>query len=263
MGMPTAYLLQYKNMNNNTITIFTDGSSRGNPGPGGWGAVVIAPDGKVTELGGREEHTTNNRMEIAAALAALSFVEERKVKGDLEIHTDSAYLLNGITGWVYGWEKNGWMTKAGEPVLNQDLWKELGAIVFRLKQKRVIDWKKVSGHTGHRGNERADVIATNAADQTLQILFIGNLSDYERMIGGSVFEGTSEDLVAKKESKSRNSAPAYSYVSLVGGMIETHKTWAECEARVRGKGGARYKKVFSAQEESDLIQEWIGVAHES
>ncbi len=254
-GRLCAYgLLIYSKHMENNIVIFTDGSSRGNPGPGGWGAVVIAPDGKVTELGGREAHTTNNRMEIAAALGALGFVEARKLVGDVVIHTDSAYLLNGVTGWMYGWEKNGWKTKTGEPVLNQDLWRELGAVVFRLKQKNVLDWKKVSGHTGHRGNERADVIATNAADQAQQILFIGNLSDYERMIGGSVYSGTDEALVEKKKGK--KSGPAYSYVSAVGGIVMTHKTWAECEARVKGKRGVKFQKVFSSTEETDLISRW-------
>ena len=110
-------------MKENTIIVFTDGSSRGNPGPGGWGAVVIEASGKVVELGGREDMTTNNRMEIAAALGALAHIHTRGIAGDIEINTDSAYLLQGITMWVYGWEKNGWKTKTGDDVLNQDLWK--------------------------------------------------------------------------------------------------------------------------------------------
>ncbi len=195
-------------------------------------------------------------MEIAAALEALLHVEKRKMEGAIEIHTDSAYLLQGITGWVYGWEKNGWKTKTGEDVLNQDLWKELGAVVFRLKLKHAIEWQKVSGHAGLLGNERADVIATNAADKTQQILFIGSLTDYETMIGGSVFTTLLGSSTPKKKSSSGKAGPAYSYVSMIGGMIETHKTWAECEARVKGKKGAKYKKVFSAAEESALIQEW-------
>jgi ribonuclease HI len=238
------------------IIVFTDGSSRGNPGPGGYGAIVVDTKDKVTELGGREDKTTNNRMELSAAKEALAFIESRKIEGNIEINTDSAYLLQGVTGWMYGWEKNGWKTKTGEDVLNQDIWKELGGLVFRLKQKREIEWKKVSGHTGHRGNERADEIATAAADQKQQILFIGNLTDYETMLGGSLFEGTDEELVAKKKSKSRTAGPAYSYVSMIGGLIEVHKTWPECETRVKGKPSARYKKVFSADEERSLIEEW-------
>ena len=247
-------------MDETKTIIFTDGSSRGNPGPGGWGAVVIEPSGKVYELGGREERTTNNRMEIAAALGALLHVESRKLEGVVEINTDSAYLLQGVTGWMYGWEKNGWKTKTGDDVLNQDLWKELGAVVFRLKFKHTLDWKKVGGHIGLLGNERADLIATNAADQTRQILYVGPLSQYEELIGGSVFEGTSDELIAVKKKKSSSNAPAYSYVSLLDGKIETHKTWAECERRVKGKKATKFKKVFSKEEEDSLKNEWSTLA---
>lgn len=246
-------------MKENTITIFTDGSSRGNPGPGGWGAVLIAADGKVTELGGREDHTTNNRMEIAAVLGALQHIEERKLAGTIiEINTDSAYLLQGVTGWMYGWEKNGWKTKTGDDVLNQDLWKELGAVVFRLKQKRELVWNKVGGHIGLLGNERADLIATNAADKAQQLMYIGPLSEYEKLIGGSVYEGTSDEKVAVKKKKSSKTGPAYSYVSMLDGKIQTHRTWSECEARVKGKRGVKFKKVFSKEEEASLMTEWTG-----
>ncbi len=237
------------------ISVFTDGASRGNPGPGGWGAVVVSAEGKVFELAGREDHTTNNRMEIAAAASALAFIEDRKLAGDIEINTDSAYLLQGVTGWMYGWEKNGWKTKTGDDVLNQDLWKELGGLVFRMKLKRNLDWKKVSGHSGHRGNERADELATGAADGANAPLFIGSLSAYEKLIGGSVFDGTSVEKIEKKK-RSADKGPAYSYVSMVGGLIETHRTWPECEARVKGKTAARFKKAFSRDEETALIEEW-------
>lgn len=248
-------------MKNDTIVVFTDGSSRGNPGPGGWGAVVVDPSGKVTELGGREDKTTNNRMELSAALGALSFIESRKITGNIEMHTDSAYLLQGVTGWMYGWEKNGWKTKTGEPVLNQDIWKEIGAIVFRLKQKREIEWVKVSGHTGHRGNERADLIATSAADKAQQILYVGPIAEYEKLVGGSLFEGTDDTLVAKKNEKKGKSGAAYSYVSMIAGDIQTHKTWAECEARVKGKRGAKFRKALSKEEEDALRRQWSTLVH--
>lgn len=248
-------------MKDHTIIVFTDGSSRGNPGPGGWGAVVIDEHGKVTELGGREDHTTNNRMEIAAALGALAHIESRTVPGDIEINTDSAYLLQGITMWVYGWEKNGWKTKTGDDVLNQDLWKELYAVTYRLKNKRSITWNKVGGHVGLLGNERADGIATAAADKVQQFLYVGPLSEYEKLIGGSVFSGTADEKVATKKKKSSSkTSPPYSYVSLVNGSIRITKTWAECERRVKGKKGAKFKKVFSKDEESSLIREWSTVA---
>ena len=252
-------------MKENTITIFTDGSSRGNPGPGGWGAVVIDASGKVYELGGREDHTTNNRMEIAAALGALTHIESRKLAGDIEVNTDSAYLLQGITGWVFGWEKNGWKTKTGDDVLNQDLWRKLGALVTRLKMKHALMWKKVGGHIGLIGNERADLIATNCADKTQQLLYVGPLNQYEQLIGGSVFSGTSDEKIVQKKAKKKSSstAPAYSYVSLLDGKIETHKTWAECERRVKGKKATKFKKVFSKQEEDSLKHEWSTIAQKS
>ncbi len=248
-------------MKKDTITVFTDGSSRGNPGPGGWAAVILAQNfggqgGKVWELGGREDHTTNNRMEMTAAKEALSFIESHKLEGKIEMHTDSAYLLQGVTGWMYGWEKNGWKTKTGEDVSNQDLWKEIGALVFRLKLKNQIDWVKVAGHAGLRGNERVDEICTNEADHVQQEFFEGTLSDYEKMIGGSVFDVDESAVENKKEKKSKSSKPAYSYVSMIGGLIQLHKTWPECEARVKGKKGAKYKKVFSKEEEDALAQQW-------
>lgn len=245
-------------MTKNSITIFTDGSSRGNPGPGGYGAIIVATLGdgksKVTELGGREDNTTNNRMELTAALEALRFVESRKLEGEIVVHTDSAYLLGGVTGWMYGWEKNGWKTSAGEAVLNQDIWKEIGVIVFRLKQKHVIDWKKVDGHAGLLGNERSDEVATKYADGETVLLYVGPLAEYEKIIGGSLFKVDGEKAEKKKSSKAKG--PVCSYVSLVGGMIATHKTWEECEARVKGKPGVKFKKAMSALEEQELIREW-------
>ncbi len=237
-----------------TITIFTDGSSRGNPGPGGFAAIITTPEGKVVELGGREEKTTNNRMELSAALATLRYIEERGLSGDIRIYTDSAYLLNGITGWVYAWEKNGWKTKTGEPVLNQDIWQELSGIVFRQKLIRSIEWIKVEGHAGLRGNERADEIATTFADQKNMALFSGAKEKYEKLLGGSLFDKNP----AKEEKKklSRPKGKAYSYVSMIGGMIATHKTWQECERRVKGKSGAKFKKALSPQEEKQIISEW-------
>ncbi len=239
-------------MENNIITIFTDGSSRGNPGPGGWGAVVVAGE-RVYELGGREAETTNNRMEMTAVLEALKLIETRKIDGDIEIHTDSAYVLQGATMWVHGWQKNGWKTKTGDDVLNQDIWKEIAALMFRLKSKRSVQFTKVSGHSGHRANDRCDEIATQFADQARPILFTGSLTDYEKLLGGSLHETVAEN--ATKPGKSSSSKTAYSYVSEVDGAVVAHKTWKECEARVRGKK-ARFKKVFSKQEEDELVRQW-------
>ena len=247
------YLLQYKNMKNDSIVVFTDGSSRGNPGPGGWGAVIVDNNtGKVWELGGREDNTTNNRMEMTAAKEALAFIESRKIEGTIEIHTDSAYLLGGVTGWVFGWEKNGWKTSTGDPVLNQDIWKELGALNFRLKSKRTVNWEKVSGHSGLRGNERVDEIATSSADNEQVLLFTGSVFEYMKLIGGGMFD-VNPETATKKSSSSKK---AYSYVSMVNGKIEIDHDWDTCKKRVHGESNARYKKVVSAEEERSLIAEW-------
>lgn len=236
-----------------STVIFTDGSSRGNPGPGGWGVLIIETAEKharVAELGGREDHTTNNRMELMAALQALKYIEERKFPAPIEVRTDSAYLLNGITMWVYGWEKNGWKTKEGEPVLNQDIWQELALVAFRLRKLADLRFVKVAGHAGDAGNERVDEIATSFADGGHPLLFSGGRTEYEKLFGDMLAPALMPQLVNRKKGI------AYSYVSSIDGKPEIHKTWAECEKRVKGKKGAKYKKAFSKEEEEALVAEW-------
>ncbi len=240
------------------ITVFTDGASRGNPGKGGWGSIVIADTGdkdtsKVIELGGREDHTTNNRMEMTAALEALKTIRDREFQGDIEVHTDSAYLINGITMWIWGWQKNNWLTKEGQAVLNKELWQGLAEITRTLKMNRDISWKKVAGHSGLRGNERVDEIATSYADNNFTLLYTGMLSNYEKMLGSDIFH-VGETAVPKK--KSGSSAKAYSYVSFVDGVLSIDKTWAACEKRVKGKKGAKFKKAISKEDEAAIAKEF-------
>jgi ribonuclease HI len=254
-------------MKKNEIIIYTDGSSLGNPGPGGWGAVVVIPfqgsgksqvenkDLKVIELGGREAESTNNRMEMNAAIEALNLIQTKKVTANkIIIHTDSAYVLNGITMWVYGWVKNNWQTKTKDPVLNKDLWEILYKVENNLKHKIEIEWVKVKGHSGVLLNERCDEIATEFAASKRPLLFTGSLEDYEKLFG-SIGKENKEPTI-KKSKKSSNGRLAYSYVSFVGGKIYADKTWVECEKRVKGKSGAKYKKVFGKQEEQELIGLW-------
>lgn len=142
--------------------IYTDGACSGNPGPGGWGTRIEFADGQVHELGGRDAATTNNRMEMQAAIAALEFLTE---SNDIEnspvtLHTDSEYLKNGITKWIKGWKRKGWKTSAGKAVLNKDLWQQLDQLTQTLDKTSVkIDWRYIRGHTGNPGNERCDEIA--------------------------------------------------------------------------------------------------------
>ena len=133
------------------VTVFTDGACSGNPGPGGWGAILIAGEHRK-ELSGGEALTTNNRMELMAAIAALEAI---KKPGRVDLNTDSVYMRDGITKWIHGWKRNGWRTADKKPVKNVDLWQRLEAAVAR----HTVQWHWLKGHAGHTENERADVLA--------------------------------------------------------------------------------------------------------
>lgn len=139
------------------VEIFTDGACKGNPGPGGWGAIIRSGE-REKELSGGEPLTTNNRMELLAAIRALQAL---KRPCHVDLTTDSVYVRDGITKWIYGWQKNGWRTASRQPVKNAELWQEL---LDAAKPHR-IDWHWVKGHAGHAENERADVLACDAAAQ--------------------------------------------------------------------------------------------------
>ena len=147
------------------ITIYTDGSSRGNPGPGGYGAIIIGAlrqaqgnnEEFVVEIGGRKNLTTNNRMEMMAAIEGLKNTPENS---EVEIYSDSTYLIGGITLWIKNWQKNNWRTKDKREVLNKDLWQ----VLLIETEKRKVEWQKVAGHSGHELNDRCDEIATSFAD---------------------------------------------------------------------------------------------------
>lgn len=141
-------------MADNTILIHTDGACSGNPGPGGWGAILHW-NGHEKELSGAEADTTNNRMELMAAIASL---EALKRRSKVRLVTDSTYVRDGVTKWIHGWKRNGWKTAAKKPVKNDDLWKRLDAIA----SKHDVSWEWVKGHAGHPENERADQLARDA-----------------------------------------------------------------------------------------------------
>ena len=153
------------------ITIYTDGASRGNPGPGGWSAIVLS-DKEVRELGGREDHTPNNRMELMAGIKALEFVSS---DSEIEVHTDSEYVMKGMTTWIHNWKKKNWRTAGKKPVMNQDLWERLS----NLSEGKDIKWLHVRGHAGVPLNERADVIATEFADNMNPSLYHGPRDRYK------------------------------------------------------------------------------------
>lgn len=139
------------------ITIYTDGACKGNPGPGGWG-VLLEYNGRKKTLHGGEPQTTNNRMEMMAAISALENLREAC---DITLFTDSKYVMQGLTEWLPGWKARGWRTASKQPVKNQDLWERLDAAVQRHK----IDWRWVKGHTGDPGNEMADQLANQGIEQ--------------------------------------------------------------------------------------------------
>jgi len=235
------------------IIIFTDGASKGNPGPGGFGAVIMIPDNKVTELGGFDKHTTNNRMELMGALKA--FEKIKGEEGEVMVYTDSKYLINGMTGWVFGWQKNGWKTKEKKDVSNKDLWEKLFELVNGRKNSLndsfgSVKWNYVGGHVGIAGNERCDEIADALATGQKVDFYTGPLEKYNINVRDL---GHDE---AKKEIKSNKSAKAYSYLSLVNGVLHKDKTWAECEKRVKGKAGVRFKKAISEAHEHEILKGW-------
>lgn len=244
------------------ILIFTDGGAIGNPGPGGWGAIVVTPDGRVTELGGGEAHTTNNRMELQAPIAALELV--REVAGPVTVFSDSQYVVKGISEWVRGWKRKGWKTSTGLPVLNREYWEKLDRLVADRGAANPVRWRHVYGHTGVPGNERADEIANTFAGGGRPRLYSGPLADYPVRLD---LPSSSQKLpipgrqgagVAKGAGASRRSsgAKAYSYLSLVGGIPMRHPTWAECEQRVHGVSGARFKKAMTVEEEAEILRSW-------
>lgn len=139
------------------VEIFTDGACRGNPGPGGWGALLRC-GANEKELLGAEPDTTNNRMELMGAIAALQAL---KKPSDVVLTTDSQYVRKGITEWIHNWQKRGWKTAAKKPVKNADLWQDLLAAA----EPHTIEWRWVKGHSGHVENERVDELANRAIDQ--------------------------------------------------------------------------------------------------
>ena len=146
----------------NQVVIYTDGACKGNPGPGGWGVLLVSADGTEKELFGGERETTNNRMEMMAVIEGLSILKRPCA---VTLHLDSQYVLKGITEWISGWKAKGWKTAAKQPVKNVDLWQRLDTLVATAGH--TIDWRWVKGHAGDPGNERADGLANRGVDRVL------------------------------------------------------------------------------------------------
>lgn len=238
-----------------SILIFTDGACTGNPGPGGWASIVALPDGTVHELGGGVRDTTNNRMEMAAAIRALAMLELPE-PCPIVLYTDSTYLIRGITQWVWGWRSRGWKNAEGKDVANRDLWEELSRQVARLKPA-TIEWKYVRGHSGFPGNERCDEIAVSFATGKPEPLYVGPDDGYFVDLNELPDE---QPLPEPKKSggsgTTRTSTGPTSYLSYYGGVVMRHSTWSDCERRVKGQSNAKFKKAKSPLEEKEILRGW-------
>jgi len=231
----------------NQITIFTDGAAKGNPGPGGYGVVISYPD-RIVELGGVAKRTTNNEMELKAVVEALTAVAGEGVL--VAVYTDSKYVVDGATGWIFGWEKNGWQTKAKTDVANKALWQALLPLLRQVQ----VQWHKIPGHSGLVGNERADTIASTFAEKGTFSLYNGPKAKYSIDIANTSYDTTK--AADRSDARKRSAQKAHSYVSAIAGVVQIHPTWAECEARVKGQKAARFKKSLSAENEEEIVQEF-------
>lgn len=230
------------------IVIHSDGACSGNPGPGGWGAIVAFPEGTVQELGNSLNPTTNNQMELQGVIAALNFVKSRPEP--IIVFTDSTYVIRGITQWIWGWMKRGWKNAEGEPVANQDFWQDLSSIVQKIGSKK-ISWHYVRGHQGTLGNERCDQIAVAFSKNQYCALYKGPLLGYEF----NPYD-VPEDTSLPEQKAPKEKVKAFSYLSVVGGTPMRHNDWASCERRVKGTSGAKFKKSTSAENEEEILASW-------
>ncbi len=239
------------------IVIYCDGACSGNPGPGGWGSIVIARD-SVIELGGGDSATTNNRMEMSAVLEALRYCQKTYTRGELgtiQIFTDSVYVIRGITQWIFGWKKRGWKNAKNEAVSNQDIWVQLDKLVFDIKNNLTDDikWNFVKGHSGVAGNERCDVIAVAYSKNAFIDLYEGSAENY--LFDVRELPEIKSVPEMKKKSDSEVPKPAAWYLSYINGVLKKHVTWKECEAVVKGRA-AKFKKVSSLDEENAIKKSW-------
>jgi ribonuclease HI len=202
------------------------------------------------ELGGHAPRTTNNEMELKAVVEALVAVARERTS--VALYTDSKYVVDGATGWIYGWQKNGWQTKAKTDIANKALWQ---ALLPLLKQVSVT-WHKIPGHSGLAGNERVDVIASTFAEKGTFSLYNGPKAKYNIDITNTSYD--TAKAFDRSDARKRSAQKAHSYVSVVDGIVRTHATWTECEARVKGQKGACFKKSLSFKNEQEIVREFGG-----
>lgn len=230
--------------------IFTDGACCGNPGPGGWGGIILDPQARVRELGGAEARTTNNRMELSAVIAALKAVAPQNPRR-ADLYTDSSYVILGATKWLAAWKRRGWVSLGGRTVLNRDLWEQVDAVVLKISPERVR-WHYVRGHSGFPGNERCDLIAVSFARGKPESLYSGPLAAYPCDLADLPQDAGVPRSAGGGPKKNSGGI----YLSFMNGKLERHSLWSECRARVHGKSGAKFKKVHSQLEEAQTLKSW-------
>lgn len=232
------------------ILVFSDGAAKGNPGPAGWGSVILTPDRRVIELGGGSPHATNNQMELTGVIEALRRL--RDIPGPIDLYSDSTYVIRGIREWIRSWKRRGWKTVEAKDVLNREHWERLDQLVAA-RGPRTITWHYVRGHSAVPGNERADAIASGFATHGYVELYRGPYGEYPI----ALTEVPQDSSLPKRNSSSGGKkASAYSYLSVVDGRPMRHATWPDCERRVKGKSGARFKKATNAAEEIEILEGW-------
>lgn len=229
--------------------LYSDGACSGNPGPGGWGYVLVdANENSVNEGGGFQPGTTNNRMEMTAVIEGFKQAQRQKIK-NLLVLSDSTYVIRGFTQWRFGWKKRNWTNQEGEPVSNQDLWQEMDRVSIGLK----LEWKYVRGHQGTPGNERVDRIAVAFSKKEFITLYRDQNPASYLFDVFSIPEG--EPLPEMKGNKPAANKNAF-YVSYINGILTRHTDWPSCERSVKGQSKALYKKVNSEQELSEILKKW-------
>ena len=246
-------------MESKEFIIYGDGACSGNPGPGGYGAIILFPDHSVIELAERFPQTTNNRMEILAILHSLHAIMKSQFFSEaraVQIFTDSVYLIRGATQWMFGWKKKGWKSATNELIANPDLWQQMDQTLYQVKLKNPtlkMEWSFVKGHAGIPGNERCDELAVAMSKNTLIELYSGSAERYHF----DILKLPEKRLLPESKS-STSSGPKKTawYLSLVNGVLKTHKTWSECEAVVKGRPNVKFKKVTSDDEESAIKKGW-------
>ena len=227
----------------NIFYLISDGACRGNPGPGGWGMILVTPEGHVTEFGGQETESTNNRMELMGFYRGLQevFKRAKKYPADTVVAhaiSDSKYVLDNAEKFAHVWKRNGWKLASGGEVKNQEMWEKVVKGIEEFKKAGyLIEYELVKGHAGNEGNERADQIAVGFSRNEPVDLYDGALEKYPVNVKtGAAFQPV--------------------YLSFVGGQLKRHQTWDQCQKETTGKAGAKFKKVKNRLEEDDALRAW-------